>query len=72
MNILSVRDADPVVVGVGLAMCGRKNNEYIKSRKFEMSVFMSYFSRFALQSSSKSSALFSNESFLIHLLGSHY
>ena len=40
-----------------------KKDEYIKSRKFEMSVSVSYFSRFALKSPSKASALFSNESF---------
>ena len=50
------------MVRVGLAMCGRRKDEYIKSKKFEMSVSVSYFSRFALKSPSKTSALFSNES----------
>ena len=63
MNILSIRVADAAVVRVGLATCGRRKDEYIKSRKFEMSVSISYFSRFALKSPSKTSALFSDEGF---------
>ena len=54
VNILSIRVDNAVVVRVGLAMCGRRKNEYIKPRKIEMSVSMSYFSRFALKSPNKS------------------
>ena len=47
MIILS-RVANTAVVQVGLAVCKRRKDEYIKSRKFEMSVSMSYFSRLDL------------------------
>ena len=46
-DILSIRVVNAAVARVGLTVCGRRNDEYIKSRKFEMSVSMSYFSRFA-------------------------
>ena len=52
MKIFSIRVADVAIVWVGLAMCGRRNDEYIKSRKFDMSVSISYFRRFALKSPS--------------------
>ena len=64
MNILLIRVADAAVVGgVTLAMCGRRKDKYNKSKKFEIPVPMSYFSRFALKSPSKTSVLFSYESF---------
>ena len=63
MNILSIRVADAAVVGVRLAMCGRTKDKYNKSKKFEISVYMSYFSIFTLKPPSKSSVLFTNESF---------
>ena len=37
MNILSIRVADAAVVGVKLAMCGRRKDKYNKSKKFEIS-----------------------------------
>lgn len=37
------------VVRIGLAMCERRKDKYIKSRKFDMSTPMSYFSRFTLK-----------------------
>ena len=52
MNILSIRIDDVPVVRFGLAMCGRRRNEYIESRKFEMSLFVRYFSRSTLKSPS--------------------
>ena len=40
LNLLSVRVADVAIVqGGGLAMCER-SDEYIESRKFEMSLFV--------------------------------
>ena len=51
--------------------CGRRKDEYIISRKFEMSESLSYFSRFAIKSPSKISVLFSKV-FLKGLVGSHY
>ena len=75
MKMLSIRVVDAVVVRDGLAMCGRRKDVHVKSKKFEMSVSMSYFSSFALKSPSKTSVLFSNERFsnnLINLLGSDY
>ena len=50
------------VVRVGLVMCGRID-EYIESSKFEMSLFLWYFSRSALKSPSKTNVLLSRESF---------
>ena len=59
LNLLSVRVADVAIVqGGGLAMCER-SDEYIESRKFEMSVFVLYFSRSAFKSPSKTNVLFS-------------
>ena len=75
MNILSVRSANPAALQIGVAMCGTRKDEYIKSTKFEMSVSMSYFSRFALKSLSKAiKLLFYSliKAFLIGLIGSHY
>ena len=63
MNILSIRDIDAAVVQFGLVSGGRRKDEYIKSRKFKTSVSMSYFSRSALKSPSKTSVLIPNESF---------
>ena len=50
----------------------KKKDEYIKSRKFGMSVSMSYFSRFALKSRSKTSVYSLMKAFLISLLGTDY
>ena len=63
MNILLIRVIDGDVVRFGLAICGRRKDEYIKSGKFEMSIAMSYFNRFTLKSLSITSVLFYNESF---------
>ena len=49
MNVLSIRVADVVVVRVGLKMCGRGREEYIKSRKSKMLLFWSNLSRSALK-----------------------
>ena len=58
-----MRVADDDVVRVGLKMCGRRREEYIKSRKSEMLLFWSYLSRSALKSlkSSETTVLFSEE-----------
>ena len=61
MNILSVRVADYVVVQVGLNMCGRRRDEYIKLKKSEMLLFGSYLSGSALKSPSKTTTLFFEE-----------
>ena len=56
-----MRVAHDVVVRVGLKMCGRKMEEYIKSIKSEIMLFWSCLSRSALKSPSKTTALFSEE-----------
>ena len=56
-----MRVADDVVVRVGLNMCGKRRDEYIKSRKSEMLLFWSYLSRSALKSPSKTTVLFSKK-----------
>ena len=71
MNILSMRVADVAVLRVGLAICGRKRDEYIESMKFEISLFVWYFSRSALKSPSKANVLFFRKKFLKVLPGSH-
>ena len=58
--------ANAVMVQNRLAMCGRRKDKYIKSRKFEMSVSMSYFIRSTLVFYSLM------KTFLISLLGSDY
>ena len=60
MNILSIGVAVDIVP-VGLKMCGRRREECIKSRKSEMMLFLSYLSRSALKSPSKTTVLFSEE-----------
>ena len=40
MNILLIRVIDGDVVRFGLAICGRRKDEYMKSGKFEMSIAM--------------------------------
>ena len=47
----------------GLVMCVTRGNEHTESTKFEKSLFLSYFSRSALKSQSKTNVLFSSESF---------
>lgn len=61
MNTLSTRVANAVVVRVGLKMCGRRMEEYIKSGKSEMLLFWSHLSRSPLKSPSKATVLFSEE-----------
>ena len=56
-----MRVADDDVVRVGLKMCGRRREEYIKSRKSEMLLFWSYSSRSALKSPSTTTVLFFEE-----------
>ena len=55
--------ADAAVVRVGVTMCGRRKNAFIKPKKFEMPVTVFCLSRFELKSPRKTSVLFSNESF---------
>ena len=55
-----MRVADDVVQ-VGLKMCGRRREEYIKSKKSEMLLIWSYLSRSALKSPSKTTVLFYEE-----------
>ena len=57
--MLSMRVADDDVVRVGLEMCGRRRGEYIKSRKSEMLLILSYVNRSALKSPSRTTVLFS-------------
>ena len=59
-----MRVADDDVVQVGLKMCRRRREEYIKSRKSEMLLFWSYLSRSALKSPSRTTVLFSDKSVL--------
>lgn len=46
-----------------LAMCGKRRDKYIESRKFDMSLFVLCFCRSKLKSQSKIEVLFSKESF---------
>ena len=63
LNMMSMSVADVAVVQLGLAMCGRRRDECIELRKFEMSLFVLYFSRSTLESPTKTNALFSREFF---------
>ena len=56
-----MRVADDDVVRVGLKMCKRRREGYIKSRKSETLLFWSYLSRSALKPPSRTTVLFSEE-----------
>ena len=71
LNILSIRVADVAVVRIGLRKCGRRRDKYIKSRKFEISLFV-YFCRLVLNFPSKTNVYFQEKVFLKVMLGSHY
>ena len=63
LNMMSMSVADVAVVQLGLAMYGRRRDECIELRKFEVSLFVLYFSRSTLESPTKTNAWFSREIF---------